>query len=117
MSVNASNCNFGWKAKDFQLLSIDANMYGLADLKGKKGTIIAFICNHCPYVKAIASIGAVFDFFSGTKKRPNKFIQNIGLEWFFRFLREPKRLWGRVFLSNPIFIFDVLKYKYFRKKR
>ena len=54
MPVNASNCNFGWKAKEFNLQSNDDNMYTLQDLKGSQGTVIAFICNHCPYVKAIA---------------------------------------------------------------
>ena len=49
------NCNFGWKAKNFKLKSIDNNYYNLSELKGDKGTIIVFICNHCPYVKAIAN--------------------------------------------------------------
>ena len=54
MPVNASNCNFGWKARDFKLLSIDDEFYTLETLKGEKGTVIVFICNHCPYVIAIA---------------------------------------------------------------
>ena len=54
MAVNTSNCNFGWKAKEFKLKSIDEQLYTLEDLKGSKGTVIVFICNHCPYVKAIA---------------------------------------------------------------
>jgi peroxiredoxin len=41
-------------AKDFNLLSIDGKHYSLADVKKENGLIIAFICNHCPYVKAIA---------------------------------------------------------------
>lgn len=54
MPIKASNyCEFGWKAKDFQLLSVDEKYYTLNDLKGLKGTIIAFICNHCPYVLSI----------------------------------------------------------------
>ena len=52
--VNTSNCNFGWKAKNFNLLSVDENYYSLDSLKGQNGTIIAFICNHCPYVISIA---------------------------------------------------------------
>lgn len=46
-------CDFGWKARDFRLPATDGRTYGLADLRGAKGTLIAFICNHCPYVKAI----------------------------------------------------------------
>ena len=46
-------CNFGEKAKDFNLKSIDENKYSLKDIVGINGTLIMFICNHCPYVKAI----------------------------------------------------------------
>ena len=45
----------GWKAKDFNLISIDGNYYNLDKVKGKNGLVIAFICNHCPYVKSIAT--------------------------------------------------------------
>ena len=55
MPVNAINTTLDWKAKEFELKSIDEKIYCLEDLKGLRGTIIAFICNHCPYVKAIAS--------------------------------------------------------------
>ena len=47
-------CNFGEKAQDFNLKNIDENNYDLKSLMGEKGTLIMFICNHCPYVKAIA---------------------------------------------------------------
>ena len=54
MSVNASQCEIGWKARDFSLLSVDDQKYNLQSLVGDKGTVIVFICNHCPYVVAIA---------------------------------------------------------------
>ena len=54
MSVNAPNQELGWKAPDFKLLSTDDKFYSIDDLKGNKGTVIAFICNHCPYVIKIA---------------------------------------------------------------
>ena len=54
MLVNASECEFGWKAKDFNLLSVEDKSYSLQSIKGKEGTVIVFICNHCPYVIAIA---------------------------------------------------------------
>jgi len=47
-------CDFGWRAPDFRLPATDGKTYGLADIRGPKGTLIVFICNHCPYVKAIA---------------------------------------------------------------
>ncbi len=46
-------CDFGWKAPDFALPAIDGKTYGLAEVKGEKGLLIMFICNHCPYVRSI----------------------------------------------------------------
>ena len=54
MSVNASHCEFGWRPEDFNLISVADIKYTLQSLKGNKGTVIVFICNHCPYVIAIA---------------------------------------------------------------
>jgi peroxiredoxin len=47
-------CDFGWKAPDFSLPGVDSKIHALENLRGPKGTLIAFICNHCPYVKTIA---------------------------------------------------------------
>ena len=46
-------CDFGKKAEDFKLKSIENKLISLKDVKGEKATLIMFICNHCPYVKAI----------------------------------------------------------------
>lgn len=46
-------CDFGWKAPEFKLPATDGKTYSLADLAGPKGTLVVFMCNHCPYVKAI----------------------------------------------------------------
>ena len=46
-------CDFGKKAEDFKLKSINNKVITLNDIKGEKATLIMFICNHCPYVKAI----------------------------------------------------------------
>ncbi|MEY4389913.1 MAG: hypothetical protein RLZZ167_553, partial [Pseudomonadota bacterium] len=46
-------CNFGEKIKEFKLISIEDKLISLKDIKGQNGTLIMFICNHCPYVKAI----------------------------------------------------------------
>ena len=46
-------CNFGEKAEDFRLKSIKNEMISLNEFKGEKATLVMFICNHCPYVKAI----------------------------------------------------------------
>ncbi len=63
----------------------------------------------------ICSIGAVFDFYAGTVKRPHPFWIKIGLEWFVRFIKEPKRLARRNLISMPEFIWYVIKEK-FKKK-
>ncbi len=57
-------------------------------------------------------VGAVFDWVAGTKKQAPKFIQNIGLEWLFRLLNEPKRLWQRYFYD---FIYLIKKFFKFKK--
>jgi len=63
----------------------------------------------------ICCIGAVFDFYAGTVKRPSQFWISIGLEWLPRFLKEPKRLAERNLVSTPKFIFEVLSLKYLSK--
>ncbi len=47
--------NSNFKAKEFNLLGTDGKYYSFSDIKGKNGTLVMFICNHCPYVKAIMS--------------------------------------------------------------
>ena len=54
MPVNATNDKFGWLAPDFNLLDISGKKLSLNDISGSNGTVVAFICNHCPYVIAIA---------------------------------------------------------------
>jgi peroxiredoxin len=46
-------CNFGWQAVDFDLPGIDGRRHSLASARGPKGLLVMFICNHCPYVKAV----------------------------------------------------------------
>ena len=53
MAATTPVCDFGWKAKDFDLEGVDGRRVRLADLKGPRGTLVMFICNHCPYVKAV----------------------------------------------------------------
>ncbi|MFY9289005.1 MAG: thioredoxin family protein [Alphaproteobacteria bacterium] len=46
-----SSVQLGWQAADFKLKGTDGSLYSLADVRGPKGLVIMFICNHCPYVK------------------------------------------------------------------
>jgi peroxiredoxin len=53
MPIQTPICDFGQKAHDFKLKSTDNKILSLNDIKGVNGTLIMFICNHCPYVKAV----------------------------------------------------------------
>ena len=57
----------------------------------------------------ICCIGAAFDFYSGTLKRAPQWMMNFGLEWFYRLLKEPIRMFNRYMLGNPKFILNILK--------
>jgi N-acetylglucosaminyldiphosphoundecaprenol N-acetyl-beta-D-mannosaminyltransferase len=59
----------------------------------------------------ICSIGAVFDFYAGTVKRAPKWMIKLGLEWLFRLLMEPRRMWKRYLIGNPKFMWVMLKEK------
>jgi peroxiredoxin len=53
MAMETPVCDFGWKARDFELTGTDGKTYTLADVKGPNGLLVMFICNHCPYVRAV----------------------------------------------------------------
>lgn len=68
-------------------------------------------------VNIITSIGAVFDFFSGTVKRAPNWIIYLGLEWLYRFASEPRRMWRRYLVNNIIFLFYIFEHKFFNIKK
>lgn len=59
----------------------------------------------------ICSVGAVFDFYAGTVERPSPFWIDLRLEWFIRFLKEPRRMWKRYLYYGPVFVGLVLREK------
>ena len=63
-------------------------------------------------VNFIMGVGGSFDVISGDIKRAPVFMQKIGLEWFYRFLQEPRRMWKRYLIGNIKFIFLVMKNKF-----
>jgi peroxiredoxin len=52
-SINPPVCEFGWQAPSFRLPNVDGKLISLSESMGKNGLLVMFICNHCPYVKAI----------------------------------------------------------------
>lgn len=59
----------------------------------------------------VGTIGAVFDFFAGTVERAPIWWQRHGLEWLYRLLKEPKRMWRRYIIGNILFLWNMLKEK------
>lgn len=56
----------------------------------------------------VGTIGAVFDFFAGTVERAPVWWQRHGLEWLYRLLKEPKRMWRRYIIGNALFLFNIV---------
>jgi N-acetylglucosaminyldiphosphoundecaprenol N-acetyl-beta-D-mannosaminyltransferase len=56
----------------------------------------------------LLGVGAAFDFHAGLKRQAPRWMQQAGLEWLFRLLSEPRRLWRRYLINNPLFVWGVL---------
>jgi N-acetylglucosaminyldiphosphoundecaprenol N-acetyl-beta-D-mannosaminyltransferase len=60
----------------------------------------------------VGTIGAVFDFYAGTAQRAPKWWQEHSLEWLYRLIKEPKRMWRRYVIGNPLFLWNIQKEKF-----
>jgi N-acetylglucosaminyldiphosphoundecaprenol N-acetyl-beta-D-mannosaminyltransferase len=60
----------------------------------------------------IGTIGAVFDFFAGTVERAPVQWQEHGLEWLYRLIKEPRRMWRRYIIGNALFLWNITKEKF-----
>jgi N-acetylglucosaminyldiphosphoundecaprenol N-acetyl-beta-D-mannosaminyltransferase len=102
LAINASGANIVW--------------IGLST--PKQEVFAATLSKYCQ-VDYIITVGAVFDFFTGNLKHAPLWIRNLGLEWFYRLLKEPRRLFLRYVEVVPMFIWlnllDFLKLKRFTK--
>lgn len=69
-----------------------------------------WMAEHRPRLRApvLIGVGAAFDFLSGRKPQAPRWMQRAGLEWLFRLLTEPRRLWRRYLINNPLFVALVL---------
>ncbi len=103
----------------FRQISTAEDAEIIAKINGSK-TQILFVGLGCPKQErwmaahrsdtnaVMIGVGAAFDFYSGTAAESPEWLRNLGLEWFFRLVREPKRLWRRYLILNPRFIWHAL---------
>jgi len=101
----------------------------IINLIGKSKTNIVFIGLGCPKQEkwmarmkgkinaVMIGVGGVFPVYAGLQSRAPQWMQRHGLEWFFRFLQEPKRLWKRYLTTNTYFIFLFLKYVFNKRRK
>jgi N-acetylglucosaminyldiphosphoundecaprenol N-acetyl-beta-D-mannosaminyltransferase len=64
----------------------------------------------------LIGVGAAFDFLSGNKRQAPRLLQNIGLEWLFRLVNEPRRLWRRYLIYNMRFVSIILQWALFKRR-
>lgn len=77
-----------------------------------------WVANHLGKINAVMmAVGAAFDFHAGTVKQAPAWMQNAGLEWLFRLIQEPRRLWKRYLLTNSAFIYLFIKHKFIIRQR
>ena len=69
------------------------------------------------YVGSVLCVGATVDFLAGEKKRAPKFVQRLGIEWFYRLLQEPRRLWKRYTTSGAAFLRIIVRVAFDRLRR
>ena len=96
-------------AKD--IASSGANMLFVAISSPKKENFLYQFKNDLKSVNFIMGVGGSFDVISGLTKRAPLWMQNNGLEWFYRFIQEPKRMWKRYLVGNTKFIYLLFKEK------
>lgn len=61
--------------------------------------------------KVVMGVGGLFDFYSGNTKRAPRWLREIGMEWSYRFIQEPGRMWERYIIGNPLFLWRVATWK------
>ena len=98
-----------------QIAGSGADMLFVAISSPKKENFLNTYKNELKNVQFIMGVGGSFDVVAGKIKRAPKWMQNSGLEWLYRLLQEPKRMWKRYLIGNSKFIGLVLKEKFSRK--
>ena len=92
-----------------------ANMLFVAITSPKKEIFLNTYKNQLTNVNFVMGVGGSFDVIAGKVKRAPLWMQNFGLEWFYRVVQEPKRMWKRYLVGNTKFIWLIIK-EYFKSK-
>jgi N-acetylglucosaminyldiphosphoundecaprenol N-acetyl-beta-D-mannosaminyltransferase len=98
-----------------QIAESGANILFVAITSPKKEIFLNSYKKQLKDVKLIMGVGGSFDVISGKVKRAPLWMQNLGLEWLYRVIQEPKRMWKRYLVGNTKFIWLVIK-EYFKSK-
>lgn len=100
-----------------QIVTSGANLLFVAISSPTKENFLYNYKNELASVNFIMGVGGSFDVVAGLTKRAPLWMQKTGLEWFYRFIQEPKRMWKRYLVGNSKFIFLVLKEKFSGSKK
>ena len=97
-----------------QIIKSNANLLFVAMTSPKKEFFLNKYKIELKSVNLIMGVGGSFDVISGEVKRAPLFLQKIGLEWFYRLVQEPRRMWRRYLIGNLKFIFIIFKTRFFK---
>jgi len=96
-----------------QINKSKANLLFVAMTSPKKEIFLNKYKNELKNINLIMGVGGSFDVIAGTIRRAPKYMQELGLEWFYRFMQEPKRMWRRYLIGNFKFVILIFKAKFF----
>ena len=97
-----------------QIIKSKANLLFVAMTSPKKEILLNKYKNELKSINLIMGVGGSFDVISGDVKRAPFFMQKIGLEWLYRFVQEPRRMWKRYLIGNLKFIMIILKARFLK---
>ena len=97
-----------------QIINSKANLLFVAMTSPKKEIFLNKYKTELKSINLIMGVGGSFDVISGEVKRAPKFMQKLGLEWFYRFAQEPRRMWRRYLIGNIKFMMIVFRARFFR---
>tara|TARA_B100000902_G_scaffold341636_1_gene345175 strand:- start:79 stop:840 length:762 start_codon:yes stop_codon:yes gene_type:complete len=100
-----------------QIIKSKANLLFVAMTSPKKEIFLNKYKIELKSINLIMGVGGSFDVISGEVKRAPLFMQKIGLEWFYRFVQEPRRMWKRYLIGNLKFIIIIFKARFFKSEK